>query len=280
MPLLREGEERWCLRVAWDGSAYVGWQRQPNGRSIQSTVEEALERLSGGRRLASASGRTDAGVHARAQVVSVDLPSGWKPARVMGGLNHHLPRDIVCLSAERAPDAFDPRRWVDRKRYRYRVLARRPRCPFRDGHTWLVRFPLDVESMSAAAGSLPGRHDFSAFRARGCSAAHPVRTLNSAEVLRADEELHLDFVGNGFLRHQVRIMVGTLVEVGAGRMPASTGSELLSRGDRAEAGPTAPSQGLWLMEVELADGPKRAKTEGGPVSTPSTTSPEGRGVET
>lgn len=252
---LAPGHGRWCLRLAWDGSAYVGWQRQPNGVSVQARVEEALLALTGQPVRASASGRTDAGVHARAQVVAVDLPEGWAAARVVGGLNHHLPADISCLSAAPTADEFDPRRWVRRKLYRYRILARATRCPFRAGHTWLVRRPLDVEAMARAALHLEGRQDFASFRAQGCAANHTVRTLEAAVVRRADDELHLDFTGNGFLRHQVRIFTGTLVEVGLGRLGEDAIPGIITARDRSAAGPTAPARGLWLVGVELGDGP-------------------------
>lgn len=252
---LAPGHTRWCLRLAWDGTSYVGWQRQPNGISLQAVVEAALGALTGAPRRAWASGRTDAGVHARAQVVAVDLPEGWEPARVVGGLNHHLPADIACLSAATVAGDFDPRRWVRRKLYRYRILARPTRCPFRSGHTWLVRRPLDIEAMARAALHLQGRHDFSAFRAQGCAASHTVRTLEAAVVRRADDEVHLEFTGNGFLRHQVRIFAGTLVEVGHARLEEGAIPGIIRAGERAGAGPTAPARGLWLVHVELGDGP-------------------------
>ena len=253
---------RWMLRMAWEGAGYVGWQRQPDGPSIQSVLEAAVGKLCGTEAVAvRATGRTDAGVHAREQVVAVDLPVARSRAQVRDGLNHFLPHDIVCLDAQPAPPDFVPRRWVRHKRYRYRILSRPSPCPFRHGRVWHLRQPLDRVAMSLGAAALVGRHDFSSFRARGCSAINPVRTLGGAAVREEGDELVLDFVGHGFLRHQVRIMTGTLVEVGEGRRPAASIASVLAARTRSAAGRTAPAHGLWLDEVRMGDGPHRP---GGP----------------
>lgn len=254
------GEARlftWRLDLAWDGRAYLGWQRQPQGPTIQQQVEEALARtLAEPEVRVEASGRTDAGVHALHQVAAFRTAVRRSPAGIVGGLNHHLPRDIACLDAAIAPDGFDPRRWTRGKLYRYRILERRARCPFRDGLTWHLAQALDVEAMARAALALPGRHDMSSFQAQGCSAEHPVRTLVSARILRQEEEVWLEFQGHGFLRHQVRIMTGTLVEVGLGRRPEAWPAQVLAARDRRLAGRTAPAEGLWLVAVDCGEGPR------------------------
>ena len=236
----------------------MGWQRQPGGGSIQETVETVLQELLSGEAVrVDATGRTDAGVHACHQVVGFRATTPRTARTLERGLNALLPRDISCLGVQPAPDGFNPRRWTLGKQYRYRLLCRTQRCPFRAGWSWRVQPSLDLQAMDRAARVLVGRHDFSSFRASGCSAAHAVRTLRSVVVAEApDDEVHLDFHGNGFLRHQVRIMVGTLTEVGQGKRTAEDVRAALEARERTKAGPTAPARGLWLMRAEVGDGPR------------------------
>ena len=257
----------WRLTLAWDGTAFSGWQRQPDQPTLQQTVEEALSSVLGGEPVrVVASGRTDTGVHALAQVVSFSTTAARTPKAIRSGLNANLPPQIACLEAEPAPPGFDARRWTRRKLYRYRVLARAARCPHRHQQTWHVRRPLDLAAMQQAIAVLQGSHDFSSFRASGCTALHPRRHIESARVVAApDDELHLEFVGNGFLRHQVRIMAGTLIDIGEGRRAADTMPAILAAADRTAAGRTAPAHGLWLVWVEVGDtprlGPKGAEAD-------------------
>ena len=247
---------RWRLDVAWRGDAYLGWQRQPQGPTIQQSLEDALARILGGERVVvEASGRTDAGVHAAHQVVALTTATPRRPDKLCAGLNAVLPRDIVCLRAAPAPTGFFPRTWTRSKRYRYRILNRGPRCPFRQGQVWHRPLALDAERMHRAAQALAGHHDFSAFRASGCTARHAVRRVVSVAVERRDEEVHIDVQGHGFLRHQIRIFAGTLVEVGRGALAPEAVSDILAGRDREAAGPTAPACGLWLLNVEVGDGP-------------------------
>lgn len=248
---------RWRIELSWDGRDFVGWQRQPNGRSIQAEVEQALARVLGGEQVrVEATGRTDAGVHALQQVAAFDAVAARSPRGLVGGLNHHLPRDVACLSAQVAPAGFDPRRWTRRKTYRYRILTRWPRCPLRDGRVLHLGQALDVPAMEAAARLLEGRHDVASFQAAGCSAAHTLRTVEAVRVLADPEEVRVEVVGHGFVRHQVRIMAGTLVEVGLGRRPASWVGDVLAARDRDQAGPTLPAHGLWLVEVDCPLAPR------------------------
>ncbi len=247
----------WRLTLAWNGAAYVGWQRQSGGRSLQEVVEDAVSRAFGGEEVrVTASGRTDAGVHALAQVLAFRARATRQPGELLNALNHGLPRDICALDVAVVPDHFDVRRWVLRKLYRYRVLNRHVRCPFREGIALHWRARLDVAAMDAAAQALVGRHDFTSFRARGCGALHPVRKIEEAAVRAVDDEVWLEFTGNGFLRHQVRIMSGTLMEVGQGRFPPEHVGEVLEARQREQAGRTLPAHGLWLVRVELGDGPR------------------------
>jgi tRNA pseudouridine38-40 synthase len=247
----------WVLRLAWEGTAYVGWQRQSNGLAIQQVCEEAACEFLGGEKVRlRAAGRTDAGVHALSQVVGMQCEATRASHEVVGGLNRLLPDDIRCLSAEPGPPNFDPRSWSLRKTYRYRLLQRYSSCPFRHRYTWHRPSPLNLPAMRAGAEALVGSHDFSSFRAQGCGAAHPNRTLERVEVRIKDDELWLEFAGDAFLRHQVRIMVGTLVGIGAGRFSGEEMKQILSARDRHKAGPTAPACGLCLVSVELADTPR------------------------
>jgi len=244
------------LDLAWRGERFLGWQVQPQGPTVQSVLEGALTRIFGGEPIrARASGRTDAGVHAAHQVVGIDALAPRAPEALLRGLNALLPDDIAVLRVTEAPVGFDPRHWAKRKHYRYRLLRRAARCPFRAGQTWHLHGPLDLDAMQQAAAFFAGRHDWSAFRAAGCSAAHALRTVESVAVQAVEDEVFIDVFGNGFLRHQVRIMAGTLVEVGQGSRPVASIPALLAQGDRTAAGRTAPAAGLWLMAVELGERP-------------------------
>jgi tRNA pseudouridine38-40 synthase len=276
----------WRLDLAWDGRGLVGWQRQLNGPSVQQTVEEALGRLLGEPELrVRAAGRTDAGVHALHQVTAFETAVRREPARLKAGLNHLLPRGIACLEVGPAPPGFDPRGWTTSKLYRYRILSRQARCPFREGLCWHLARPLDVEAMRLAAARLVGRQDFRSFQARGCGAEHSVRLLQSLSLSEQPDELWLEFEGHGFLRHQVRIMTGTLVEVGLGRRPEAWVSEVVQARHRDAAGETAPAHGLWLVEVRIGDGPRPRSGEGLPTgggdaqpSSSTSSSPRSAGV--
>lgn len=259
--MIAEGSDtpktRWALTIAWDGAPFRGWQRQPGGNTIQQIVEDALSPILGGESVVvTASGRTDAGVHALAQVVSFEASARRTPSAILRGLNTKLPPEIVALSVREVPLAYNPRRWTRRKMYRYRVLSRAVRCPHRRGQTWFQRRPLDAGAMSRACADLVGTHDFTSFRAAGCTAAHPTRLLESAEVRRVDDEVHFEFIGRGFLRYQVRNMVGTLVQIGQGSRPADSIPQLLAARDRKLAGVTAPPHGLWLVWVEVGETPR------------------------
>ncbi len=241
---------RWRLRLAWFGDAYVGWQRQPNGLSVQEVVEDAVSGFFGGVPvIARAAGRLDAGVHSRGQVVVVDVPVQRSSRAWVRALATIFPDDITCLAAEPCAPDFEPRRDAVGKHYRYRWLERWPHCPFRANRTWHIRRRLDVPAMDAAAQVLQGTHDYSAFRAAGCTASSPVRAIRHIAVRRVADEVHLDVRGPAFLRHQVRIIAGTLTQVGVGRFDADRVAAILASGCRRQAGLTAPAWGLWLEEV-------------------------------
>jgi len=245
----------WRLVLAWEGTHFHGWQLQPGVRTIQMEVEGALSKLlNQGRVRVVASGRTDSGVHARQQFVSFSTTQTRTPDSIVSGLNHFLPEDVVCLAAHPAPDGFDARHSTRRKCYQYRILARPIRCPNRRNFAWHIRKKLDIPRMSDAIQVFVGTHDFRSFQASGCSATNSVRTLKSARLEQHQDEVHLYFIGNGFLRYQVRNMVGTLVEIGLDKRDPDELSRILAARDRTKAGMTAPAHGLWLDWVEYLEG--------------------------
>jgi tRNA pseudouridine38-40 synthase len=241
------------LTLEYDGTDYVGWQRQLNGVSVQEVVERALGELFGSPVTVEAAGRTDAGVHALGQVVAFDAPRTLPLSAYLRGLSALLPEDISVVGAEEVPAEFDPRRWSSGKRYRYLLSNRPVRSPLRRRTHWQLFSPLDVRAMEEAARPLLGTHDFSAFRAANCEASTALRTLRELNIVSSGDVVQFEFEGTAFLKHMVRTIVGTLVEVGRGRQSVSWVAEVLASRDRTRAGPTAPPQGLVLLEVRYDD---------------------------
>jgi tRNA pseudouridine38-40 synthase len=239
------------LRVAYVGTGFYGWQVQSALRSVQGELWRAARSLDPGAGLPAGTGRTDAGVHARAQGALVVLAREWDPYRLLAALNAHLPWDVRVLAAQRAPEGFFPRGHAVAKRYVYRIQEGPAEDPFQHQRRWHVfgREPLDRAAMAAAAGHLVGEHDFSSFRHKECAARCPCRTVFRAALEPAGAALDLVFEGNRFLMHMVRIMTGTLVEVGKGRIRAEDLPAILAARDRARAGITAPPHGLCLEQV-------------------------------
>jgi len=241
------------LTVEYDGTGLGGWQRQANAPTVQGHLEDALARLLDGPTPVVGASRTDAGVHARAQVAAFRTERAVPLHGVRRGLNAMLPRQIAVTDAREVPDDFHPRFSATGKHYRYLVLARPDRSPRLVTRAWHVALPLDEEAMRAAAGHIPGERDFSAFRASGCTARTTRRRIDQVALSRPDPEepglLAIDVRGNAFLRNMVRILVGTLVDVGGGRRAPSEIPEILESLDRTRAGQTAPAQGLELVSV-------------------------------
>ena len=242
------------LTLEYDGRGFRGWQAQGAGeRTVQGVLTDALARLTGEAVAVHGAGRTDAGVHALGQVASVVLERSTLAVEALrDGLNAHLPDDVAIVRAEAAPEGFHARTWAVAKVYRYLVHARPARSPLLAGYAWHRTGVLDIGSMREGAAALVGRHDFSAFRASAGQARTPVRTLARLTVEpdpAAAGLLRVEADGDGFLMHMVRIIVGTLVEVGRGKLPAGRVREILAGRDRRAAGPTAPAQGLYLVEV-------------------------------
>src|SRR3954470_12707650 len=238
---------RWKLTVEYDGRPFVGWQRQDNGPSVQQALEEAVRRFSGETVRVHGSGRTDAGVHALAQVAHVDLQKPATGKTIRDALNFHLrPWPVAVLAAEAAPEDFPARLSAIGRSYLYRIVNRRPPPTLEAGRVWHVLRPLDAEAMDAAAQLLVGRHDFSTFRASLCQAKSPVKTLDLLEVRRDGAEIRITARARSFLHHQIRNMVGTLELVGAGKWTAADVVAVLEARDRRRGGPTAPPEGLYF----------------------------------
>ncbi|HYY53485.1 MAG TPA: tRNA pseudouridine(38-40) synthase TruA [Myxococcales bacterium] len=237
------------LTLEYDGTGFVGWQLQPNGRSVQEELEKGIARLCGEPVRVTGAGRTDAGVHARGQVASLRAPRELPLKAWTAGLNALLPDDVACVRAEIAPDGFDARRWARGKRYSYAILQTAVRSPLERARAWEIRRPLDVEAMRRAAPALIGMHDFSALRASDCPARTTLREVRRLEIRERGPRVELIVEATAFLKHMVRNIVGTLVEVGHGRRDAGSLAALLESRDRTRAGPTAPPHGLTLEEV-------------------------------
>lgn len=242
------------LVLEYDGTAFEGWQRQPAGhRTVQGELERVLGELGRVERIMGA-GRTDAGVHAEGQVASVRIETELDVETLGRALNGKLPRDIAVVACRSAPAGFDARRAALGKHYRYCVWNGRLRSPLREARFLHVREPLDLGAIARAAADLEGRHDFASFQGVGTPVPHTVRTLTRVQVEGvAGGEVVFDFQGDGFLKHMVRNLVGTLLEVGHGRRPADSMRELLAKLDRSAAGPTARPQGLTLVSVRYPD---------------------------
>jgi len=244
------------LTIAYDGTGLVGWQRQAAGTSVQALLEEALAPLEGGQVVVAGAGRTDAGVHALGQVASVTLHRDIAPRTVVRAANMHLPPAVRVLAAEQVGPEFHARFRATAKTYRYRIWNGNVLSPFERPFAWHVPWPmLDLAAMDSAAGRLAGTHDFASFQGTGSDTETTVRTIFSSNIVgRADETreplITYEVRADGFLRHMVRAIVGTLVEVGRGREPESWMSEVLESRARRRAGPTAPAMGLFLVGVE------------------------------
>lgn len=237
-----------CLILEYDGTAYAGWQVQPNGLSIQQVVEDRLAQLLGSDVRLISSGRTDAGVHARGMVANFHTERSLPMSAYREGLNGLLPADIVVREAREVAPDFHARFAAQCKWYRYTLCLTPVRSPLNARYSWNLRSGLDETAMAEAARIFEGVHNFAAFRTSGCHAKTTVREIYSVDLQREGDLLYIDVRGSGFLRNMVRVMVGTLVDVGLGKKNAVNVADLLRAG-RGPAGRTAPAQGLCLMQV-------------------------------
>lgn len=239
--------------LAYDGTRFVGWQKQRNGLSVQEVLEQALAALTGEVIVAHASGRTDAGVHALGQVVSFLTHSTLSLHAFVHGTNAHLPADVVVHHAEEVDAAFHARFSARGKQYQYQIWNAPTLAPLHRFTHWHLRNSLDTEAMQQAGLLLVGKHDFGAFRASDCTRRDTVRTIHrvevSAKAFAHGKTVHITLEGDGFLKNMVRIITGTLVQVGQHKRLPTSLEPLLRSGDRTQAGPTAPPHGLVLCEV-------------------------------
>jgi tRNA pseudouridine38-40 synthase len=247
------------IKISYDGTAYVGWQMQPNGVSIQSSLQDAVHSMTGERVSVIASGRTDAGVHAVAQVAHFRTDSSITADGFVGGLNSYLPFDIAVVDAEEAPEDFHAMKSARGKRYVYRLLRASCRAPLAQNRYWETGMRLDVEGVKNSLPCLIGKNDYESFRAAGCACAHAVRTIHSIDVrvrpaielgiAGEGEIIELLFEGDGFVRHMIRNIVGTLVDIGKGRLERDAMPGIVTARNREAAGICAPPHGLYLEEV-------------------------------
>ncbi|KPP85723.1 MAG: tRNA pseudouridine(38-40) synthase [Rhodobacteraceae bacterium HLUCCO07] len=251
---------RYALRIEYHGGPFAGWQRQADQPSVQGAVEAALARLEPRAHSIAAAGRTDAGVHALAQVAHCDLGKDWAPFRLAEALNYHLkPHPVAIIAAARVAEDWHARFSAVERRYLFRLLVRRAPATHDRGLVWQVRQALDIDAMRAGAAHLVGRHDFTTFRAVQCQAASPVKTLDAITIEERDRangvEYRFHLRARSFLHNQVRSIVGTLERVGAGAWaPDDVGNALAAR-DRAACGPVCPPDGLYLAGVGYPDDP-------------------------
>ena len=239
------------LTLAYDGTRFVGWQRQAEGESIQGVLEEALSRFEGRPVTVAGAGRTDAGVHALGQVASVRMEALHDTATLLRALNAQLPEDLRVISVEEAEENFHARFSAREKTYRYVIRNAPIGDPFTRPYEWHVAERLDTGAMRAACAALVGTRDFSSFQSAGTEQTDAVRTIVRAGLAgEYPGVLMFDIAGNGFLRHMVRAIVGTLVEIGRGWRSAASMAAIIERRSRAEAGATAPPHGLFLVSVD------------------------------
>jgi len=240
------------LLISYDGTEFSGWQRQPDRRTVQQVLEEAIGRLTGVEPPTNASGRTDAGVHAIGQVVHFYTTSAHPPEVFVKALNAILPADVRVRDAWERPQSFHATLDAKAKLYRYVIDNNRIADPFQLRYSYHVYLPLDVAAMGRAALALKGRHDFHSFETNWPNRTSSVRTIAHIAVNRMGPFVWIDVEADGFLYNMVRSIAGTLVQVGVGRWPESKVAEALAAEDRREAGPTAPPQGLFLVRVRYA----------------------------
>ncbi len=243
---------RFRLTLEYDGTDFFGWQVQPSGRCVQGVVEDALREITGQWGRVTPAGRTDAGVHALGQVAHFDSETRLEPPAFGRALNAVLPRDVAALGLCVVPNDFHARHFATSKLYQFRILNRPEPSPVRARFSWHMRFPLDVAAMAEAAASVVGTHDFSAFRGAPGGVdedMRPRRTLYRLDVRAQEDEIRIEADGRSFLRHMVRNLTSTLVEVGQGRRPVSDMAKVLESRERANAAPTAPAHGLCLVQV-------------------------------
>lgn len=254
----------WLLLLSYDGAGYHGWQVQPQQATIEGALESAIHHLTGEPVKVFGAGRTDSGVHALNQTAGFISSTLFSPEKWRVALNAVLPDDIVVKHVQPVPDDFHARHSAIGKRYRYLICNLPYQPPFARKTSWWVRFPLDVEAMRKAGSRFVGEHDFSAFRAAQCSSPNPVKELRELSIIEDHTRsavLQVEMEANSFLQHMVRILVGTLVEAGMGKLKPEQMDSILKSRNRGRAGPTAPAHGLYALRVIYPEGTVSWPTE-------------------
>ncbi|QFT57544.1 tRNA pseudouridine synthase A [Sulfitobacter sp. THAF37] len=251
---------RYALKIEYHGAPFVGWQRQTDLASVQGAIETALARLEPRAHNIVAAGRTDAGVHALAQVAHCDMEADWDAFRLSEALNYHLkPLPVAITDCRAVPQDFHARFSARERRYLFRILSRRAPATHCAGLVWQIKHELDLEAMRQAAALLIGKHDFTTFRSTVCQADSPVKTLDRLDIARVETpggpEYHFDVRARSFLHNQVRSFVGSLERVGTGSWSPDDMQRALDARDRAACGPVCPPQGLYLAHVGYPDDP-------------------------
>jgi tRNA pseudouridine38-40 synthase len=242
---------RYKVQIEYDGSRFVGWQRQTNGLSVQAILEAAIARLTGEEVAVTAAGRTDAGVHATGQVAHFTTARDYTSDTIRDALNFHMkPKPVAIVRAEQVDDTFHARFSAVGRSYLYRIINRRAPLALDHNRAWWVAVPLNVDAMNEGASHLLGHHDFTSFRASACQAKSPIKTLDTLSITRDGEHIAIVAAARSFLHHQVRNMVGTLKMVGEGKWQPDDVRRALEARARKAGGVTAPPEGLYLTEVQ------------------------------
>jgi tRNA pseudouridine38-40 synthase len=242
---------RYKLTIEYDGTPFVGWQVQDNGATVAGSIEDAIEKFTGVRADVYGAGRTDAGVHALAQVAHIDLVKEWDTDTVRDAINAQLrPHPVAILAAERVADDFHARFSAKARHYLYRIINRRADLALVRDRAWKIARPLDAGAMHTAAQRLIGLHDFTTFRSTECQAKSPVKTIDKLDVVRDGGEIRISISARSFLHNQVRSIAGSLALVGEGRWSADNLAAALEAKNRAACGPVAPACGLYLVRVD------------------------------
>ena len=242
---------RYKLTIEYDGTPYSGWQIQENGPSVQGRLREAIRAFSGEGFIPRGAGRTDSGVHATGQVAHIDLTRDWPADTVLKALNYYLrPDPVAIVSCEAVSEGFDARFSATARHYLYRIANRRAPLTLDANRAWRIVHRLDADAMREAAAFLVGRHDFTTFRAAGCQAKSPLRTLDVLSVERSGDAINIRASARSFLHHQVRSIVGSLKHVGEGRWRPEDMRDALDARDRKRCGALAPAYGLYLVRVD------------------------------
>ena len=240
---------KYKLKIEYDGSHFVGWQKQNNGVSIQESIEKAIFELTGEKTTVFGAGRTDAGVHALGQVAHFDLKKNFNIDKVRDGLNHYLrPNPIAILKVENASDSFHARFSAKQRTYEYLITNRRAPLTIKKNKSWSIFKTIELEKMRYEANFFIGKHDLQAFRSIDCQSNTSIKTIDEIKISKNNENLNISISAKSFLHSQVRIMVGTLVEIGKGKITESI-TQIIKSKDRTRAGVTAPAHGLYLVKV-------------------------------